>query len=508
MATAKDNGSRERVRIVPPRCVSRGDPAARSRMNHDRSRACRAFDAEPGFRLPEFPLSGGRPVQSSLRGLVGLLTLAFAVPVAAQDAQRVFPYDYHRFELPNGLVTYLIDAGESGQVAYLSIVRTGSRDEIEPGRSGFAHFFEHMMFRGTEKYPDFDAVMAEIGASRNAFTSSDVTVYYAVAASDHLERMIDLESDRFMNLLYSEGDFRTEAGAVLGEYQQSATTPFGFLNEKVRETAFDRHTYRHTTIGFEADVRAMPDGFEYSLDFHRRHYRPENVVLVLAGDFDFARAERWIRDFYAPWEPGYVAPEIPTEPAQTAPRERTVEFAGQTLPIVTTQWRAPAWDGTDRIAVATEVLGRVAFGPNSGLFRRLVLRERLVGNLGSSFGLLRDPYLLGVNATVLDAANIDAVRGEVLATAARFRDELVDDAALEDAKRNMRYGFLMSLETPQSIAFSMIQPVSMTGGIEALEDYYRTLAAVTAEDVREAARRFLVDERRTTVTMIQQEGGR
>jgi zinc protease len=96
----------------------------------------------------------------------------------------------------------------------------------------------------------------------------------------------------------------------------------------------------------------------------------------------------------------------------------------------------------------------------------------------------------------------------VLATAARFRDELVDDAALEDAKHNMRYGFLMSLETPQSIAFSMIQPVSMTGGIEALEDYYRTLAAVTAEDVREAARRFLVDERRTTVTMIQQEGGR
>lgn len=431
--------------------------------------------------------------------------LALSTPAAGQDAARVFPYEYRRFELPNGLVSYLIDAGESGQVAYLSIVRTGSRDEVEEGKSGFAHFFEHMMFRGTEKYPDFDKVMAEIGASRNAFTSSDMTVYYAVAGSEHLERMIDLESDRFMNLRYSEPDFRTEAGAVLGEYQQSATTPFGFLNERMRETAFDLHTYRHTTIGFEADVRAMPEGFQYSLDFHRRHYRPENVVLVIAGDFDFDAAERMIREYYTPWQPGYVAPEIPTEPAQTAPRERTVEFPGQTLPIVATSWRAPAWSATDRNAIATEVLGRVAFGPNSDLYRRLVIRERRVGSLGASFGLLRDPYLVSVLTAVLNPQDIEAVKGEVLATANRFREELVDARALEDAKSNMKYGFLMGLETPQNIAFAMISPVVMTGGIEAVEDYYRTLDTITAEDVREAARRVLVDSSRTTVTMIPQE---
>ena len=439
------------------------------------------------------------------RLFTGLAALAVAMPVTAPAQEGVFPYEYRRFELPNGLVSYLVDAGTSGQLAYLSIVRTGSRDEVEAGRSGFAHFFEHMMFRGTEKYPDFDAVMAEIGASRNAFTSSDMTVYYAVAASDHMERMIDLESDRFMNLLYSEPDFRTEAGAVLGEYQQSATTPFGFLNQRLRETAFDQHTYRHTTIGFEADVRAMPEGFEYSLDFHRRHYRPENVVLVLAGDFDFDAAERLIREYYTAWEPGYVAPEIPVEPAQTGLRERTIEFPGRTLPVVSTSWRAPAWSSSDRIAVATEVLGRVAFGANSDLFRRLVIRERRVGGMNASFGLLRDPYLVGVVTTVLDPADIQAVRDEVLAEAARFREELVDPQALEDAKSNMRYGFLMGLETPQNIAFSLIQPVVMTGGIEAVEDYYRTLAAITAEDVREAARRILLDDQRTTVTMIQQE---
>jgi zinc protease len=434
-----------------------------------------------------------------------LAGLALAVPAAGQGGDRVFPYEYRRFELPNGLVSYLVDAGASGQVAYLSIVRTGSRDEVERGRSGFAHFFEHMMFRGTEKYPDFDRVMAEIGAARNAFTSSDMTVYYAVAANDHLERMIDLESDRFMNLRYSEGDFRTEAGAVLGEYQQSATAPFGFLNEKLRETAFDRHTYRHTTIGFEADVRAMPEGFDYSLDFFRRHYRPENVVLVIAGDFDFDRAERLIRQYYTPWRRGYVPPEIPVEPAQTAPRERTVVFPGRTLPIVQTSWRAPAWSATDRTAVATEVLGRVAFGPNSELYRQLVIRERRAGSLGASFGLLRDPYLVGVTASVTSPADVAGVRDEVLATAARFREDLVDERALADAKSNMKYGFLMSLETPQNIAFALINPVVMTGGIEAIETYYRTLDSITAEDVRRAAQQVLVDTRRTTLTMLQQE---
>ena len=438
-------------------------------------------------------------------GLLCLTALALAVPAGAQSSEGVFPYEYRRFELPNGLVTYLIDAPAPGQIAYVSIVRTGSRDEVEAGRSGFAHFFEHMMFRGTEKYPEFDKALAEIGASRNAFTSSDMTVYYAVAGSEHLERIADLESDRFMNLKYSEPDFRTEAGAVLGEYQQSATTPTGFLNEKLRETAFEQHTYQHTTIGFERDVRAMPEGFQYSLDFHRRHYRPENVVLVVAGDFDFDRAEQVIRQYYSPWERGYVAPEIPAEPAQTAPRDRTIVFPGRTLPTLSVSWKAPAWNPRDRTAVATEVLGRVAFGPNSDLYRRLVIRERKVGALNSSFGLARDPYLASVTATVLSPADTAAVKAEILATARKFSEELVDAQALADTKANMKYGFLMGLETPQSIAFSMIEPVVNTGGIEAVEEYYRTLDAVTPEDVRRAARQVLVDTGRTTLTMIQQE---
>jgi zinc protease len=441
-----------------------------------------------------------------MRVLLSALLLFAMVGSAAAQEDRVFPFDYRRVELENGFRAYLIPAGAPGQIAYVSMVRTGSRDEVEPGKSGFAHFFEHMMFRGTDKYPDFDAVTSRMGAARNAFTSDDMTVYYEVVASEYLEEIMDLESDRFMNLKYAEAEFRTEAGAVLGEYQQGAMSPGRFLEEKIRETAFDRHTYRHTTIGFEADVRAMPEGYDYSINFHRRFYRPENVVLVIAGDFDVDAAEGLVRQYYAGWESGYVAPNIPAEPPQTAPRRQTVRYPGRTLPILSINYKGPAWSSTDTLAVATEVLGAVAFGSNSDLYKKLVIEERRVQYLFDGFALERDPALLAVQTMVIDPADVANVEADIQATVDRFKDELVDAQLLADTKSNMKYGFLMGLETAQSVAFSLISYVINTGGIEAVEEYYRTLDAVTAEDIREAARTYLRDSGRTVVTMVQAGG--
>jgi len=439
--------------------------------------------------------------------LIGAVFLfLLAGPAVAQQDDGIFPFEYRLVELENGFKAYLIRAGAPGQIAYVSMVRTGSRDEVEPGKSGFAHFFEHMMFRGTEKYPSFDAITSNMGAARNAFTSSDRTVYYEIVASEYLEEVMDLESDRFMNLAYSEPDFRTEAGAVLGEYQQSATTPGGFLNERVRETAFDRHTYRHTTIGYEADVRAMPDGYEYSLSFHRRFYRPENVVLVLVGDFDSDEAESLIQQYYAGWEPGYVAPDVPVEPRQTGARRRTIRYPGRTLPVLSVNYKGPAWSATDKLAVATEVLGAVAFGPNSDIYKKLVIEERRVQYLFGGFGLLRDPELLAIQTMVVDPSDVAAVEREIQATIERFRTGLVDAQLLADTKSNMKYGFLMGLETAQNVAFSLMTFVINTGGIEAVNDYYRTLDSITAEDIRAAAQEYLIETGKTVVTMVQAGG--
>jgi zinc protease len=423
---------------------------------------------------------------------------------AAQTKAPVFPFPYEVVELPNGFRTYLIKAGAPGQIAYVSIVRTGSRDEVEPGKSGFAHFFEHMMFRGTEKYPHYDAETTKMGAFRNASTWADQTAYYIVANTEYLEKIMDIESDRFQNLKYAEPDFRTEAGAILGEYQQGAREPQRFLNEKVREAAFEQHTYRHTTIGFEADVRAMPNAYEYSKSFYARFYRPENVVLVIAGDFDVAMAKALVKQYYGGWKGGYSAPKIQPEPPQTAPRDRTVTYPGRTLPILSINYKAPAWNPTDRSAVALEVLGQVAFGANSALYQRLVLKERRVQSLFPSFGLSRDPYLVSVKAMVANPADTDKVRADIMSAIASLQTTLVDEKMLAATKNNIKYGFLMGMETAQDIAFAAMQTIVNTGRLEPIEDYFRTLQAVTPEDLREAAKKYLVESGRTTITMVQE----
>ena len=434
------------------------------------------------------------------------LALLLAAPVTGQQEDGFFPFDYRLVELENGFKAYLIKAGAPGQIAYVSMVRTGSRDEVEPGKSGFAHFFEHMMFRGTQKYPNYDSVTSEIGAARNAFTSNDYTIYYLVTSKEYLELIVDLESDRFRNLNYDEPGFRTEAGAVLGEYMQSAATPFRFLDEKVREVAYDRHTYRHTTIGFEEDVRAMPEAYDYSLTFYRRFYRPENVVLVLAGDIDYEETQALIEEYYGGWEAGYVPPQITPEPTQRSARRRTVRFQGRTLPVLSVNYKAPSWSAGDRLAVAMEVLGEVAFGSNSDIYKKLVIEERRLQFLSGDFGLARDPALASVTAMVIDPADVTAVEQEIQGTVNRFHQDLVDERLFADTKSNMKYGFLMGLETAQNVAFAMMPYVINTSGIEAVNEYYRTLDALTRDDLREAARRYLVDSGKTVVTMVQAGG--
>lgn len=431
--------------------------------------------------------------------------IGLCVAVTAQDGQRVFPFDYETVELKNGFRAYLVTAPTPGQIAVVSFARVGGRDEVDPGKSGFAHFFEHMMFSGTRRYPDYDGETTKMGAFRNASTSTDGTQYYIVANSEYLEKILDIESDRFQNLTYDEPRFKTEAGAVLGEHQQGALDPGRWLDQRTRAAVFRQHPYAHPVIGLEADVRAMPQAYEYSKAFFERFYRPENVVLVIAGDFDRARARELVTRYYADWKPGFKPPAVPAEPAQTAPREVTVSYPGRTLPIVSVLYRAPAWDARDRTGAALTVLGELAFGPNSDLYRRLVLQERRVQALDQYFGLGRDPFIVMVHATVSNPAETKAVEAEILETVRRFRDTSVDSNRLASTKRHLRYGFVMGLETAQQIAFATRQSIISTGRLEPLEDHYATLAAVTPEDVRNAARTWLTDNNRTILTMVQGE---
>jgi zinc protease len=183
----------------------------------------------------------------------------------------------------------------------------------------------------------------------------------------------------------------------------------------------------------------------------------------------------------------------------------TVRYPGRTLPILTLNYRAPAWNATDRIGAALNVLGEVAFGPNSALYRKLVLRERRLQTLAPAFTLSRDPYIVTVQAVVANPTETTAIEGELLTAVRTFQETLVDADLLASIKSHLRYRFIMGLETAQEIAFAVRVPIVSTGRLEPIEDYYATLEVVTADDVREAARRYLGDAGRTIVTMVQED---
>ncbi|MEO5579618.1 MAG: insulinase family protein, partial [Gemmatimonadaceae bacterium] len=199
-----------------------------------------------------------------------------AKTVATVSSRDILPFKAAERTLPNGLRVIIVPTGFPNIVSLQIPVQTGSRNEFEPGKSGFAHFFEHIMFRGTKTMTQDEAsvLLTKAGARENAYTTDDFTNYYITFAKEDLEGMLKLQADRFQNLSYDEAAFKTEARAVLGEYNKNSANPGSKLYEVMRDSAFTTHTYKHTTMGFIRDIEDMPNQFEYSKVFFDRWYRP------------------------------------------------------------------------------------------------------------------------------------------------------------------------------------------------------------------------------------------
>lgn len=437
-----------------------------------------------------------------MKRMIVCVTLLLAAAALLQA--QVFPFKVYEKTLDNGFRILCVPLSQPGLVAYYSIVRTGSRDEYEPGHTGFAHFFEHMMFRGTKNFPadKYNQLITAMGANANAFTGDDQTVYHLVFAKQDLEQVMMLESDRFRNLFYEEREFKTEAGAVLGEYLKNKTNPFALLNESLYDTAFDKHTYKHTTMGFESDIRAMPTMYEYSLSFYRRYYRPENVVLVVTGDIVPDQVFALAAKYYKDWSKGYEPPKIESEPEQTAPRGKTIQYPGKTLPMLAVAYKSPAYDAKSTEFVAANLLGDIMFGGTSDLFNKLVLQEQKVQNFGANFAQNRDPNLNTIFAVIKDKADVPYVKQQIAETIRRFQTEPMAAAKLDSFRKSLKYGFLMQLQSTEDIAQSLIGPIVLTGGIGAIDDYYATLDRITPEDLRQAANKYFTDNRKTEVLLL------
>ena len=433
-----------------------------------------------------------------------LLTLLTSIALFAGgcggggDVDKIFPYRSEVHDLPNGLRTVLVDSGYDNLVALYVIVQTGSRNEVEPGRSGFAHLFEHMMFRGTERFPseEWEAIMQAAGAETNAYTSDDHTAYHAVFASEDLEKILELEADRFQNLEYSEEVFRTETRAVLGEYNKSFANPFLKLDEVMRETAFAEHTYRHTTIGFLEDIENMPEMYDYGLQFFDRYYRPEYTMVAIVGDFDFGQAREMVERYWGGWERGSYSAPIPSEPPQNAPKTVDAEFHAPTLPLVAVAHHAPAYDDEAAESAVLDIISFYAFGENSDLYQRLVLEEQKVDALFPSYYDHVDPFLFQVVARVKDPADVPAVEQALLETFEQLRDEPPPEEELEAVKDHLRYDFALSMNSTSSIARTLAHYLSLRRTPETINKRYRLYAEVTPQDVQETAAKYFTENGR------------
>ncbi len=417
---------------------------------------------------------------------------------------QVLPHAPVVDRLPNGLTVVTLPFDAPGIAAYFTLVRTGARDEVERGHSGFAHLFEHMMFRGTERYSatEYEHRMQALGADNNAYTTEDFTLFTVTLPSRSLADLVPIEADRFQHLSYVESAFQTETLAVLGEYNKNASNPLQQMWESLSEIAFTRHTYGHTTMGYLRDIEAMPHEYRYSRAFFQRFYRPDNCTVIVAGDVQHDAVLALAQQNYGGWTGHRAQPRIPAEPEQTAPRARALAWEGTSQPRMLVGYRSPGFSLANTDSVALEVVHALAFGESSDLYQRLVVREQKLISLESPTGdFHRDPGLFLIEAKLADSAHFEEIEQAITEELARIGRGGYPRERIEAVISHLRYALPMDLQTPSDAAESLARFMALTGGVDTLERYAQTLGTVTPDDVARAARTYLIPARRSTVTL-------
>ncbi len=261
------------------------------------------------------------------------------------------------------------------------------------------------------------------------------------------------------------------------------------------------HTYAHTAMGYEDDIKAMPKMYDYSRKFFARYYRPENCILFIAGELDVPATMALVRKHYGGWKRGYVAPQVPTEPQQVAERRIDVPYPGKSLPILWLAYKADRFDPEDRTYVAGTLLAELAFGETSEVHKKLVLDEQVAEFIQAELSPNRDPGLFDVISRIKDPAKVDYVQGEIDRVVAEYQKLPPDAQRLADLKSRLKYDFLMNLDTPDHVAQHSARFLAVTGGLGAIDQLYTTYDSITPADVQAAARKYLVRERRTVAVL-------
>jgi zinc protease len=413
-----------------------------------------------------------------------------------------------RHQLQNGLTVLLKEQHNAPVVSWWVLYRIGSRNE-RTGQTGISHWVEHMMFKGTDTFPGsiLDKLISREGGSWNAQTSMDYTAYYETMPADRIDLGLRLEADRMVNSKFEPEEVESERTVIISERQGAENSPMFWLSEEVRAAAFRVHGYHHEIIGDMTDLHTMTrdDLFGH----YQQYYMPNNAIAVAVGDFNTDTMLKRIEELYGDI-PSQPQPQLFSrpEPEQIGERRVMVERPGSTA-FLELAYHAPAATHDDWFKLA--MLNSVLTGPSgmggggidnktSRLYQALVKTELAVDADG---GLLPsiDPYLYDLVVTLRDGRTLEEVEAALDTEIDRVLNENITQAELDKAKKQARALFAYSTERVTSQAFWLAFAENFDS-YTWFDQYVPRLEAVTIQDVREAAERYLRPQNRTVGWLI------
>ena len=435
--------------------------------------------------------------------LAGCIVAAGLQQPASATSDRPPASKFDDFTLPNGLRVVLLEDHSTPIVHVTLWYHVGSKDE-KRGRTGFAHLFEHMMFKGSRNVaPEaHTSYIASVGGQSNAYTNEDTTVFWQTVPAQYLPLTLWLEADRMASLRVEDSTFKMEREVVKEERRQRVENqPYGRLSEIIYDTAFTTHPYKHPVIGSMQDLEAA--SIEDVREFHRTYYRPDNATLVIVGDFEPTVARSLVeREFSkVPRPTGTVPRNIPQEPKRTSELRVTIE-EDWPLPAVVVAYPI-TYDGNPDsypLHVAAKVLSD---GASSRIHQRLVYKERLALSAFGQANLIEDPNLFYAVAVVAPGQSPAKAADALIEEMDRLVTAPITARELQRAKNQFARDYVIGRQTVQGKASMLAHAVVLhKGDVGTADGEFDIFQKMTVEDVQRVARTYFTPQTRMVLTVM------
>ncbi|MDP1572544.1 MAG: pitrilysin family protein [Vicinamibacterales bacterium] len=453
-----------------------------------------------------FLVASGLPLDATVRLEAAVQAPAAAAP-APSTAAAPPPFQYERVQLPNGL-TVIYHQDHSTPIAHVQLwYHVGSKDE-RPGRTGFAHLFEHMMFKGSRNVEpeQHTSMISSVGGRANAYTNEDATVYWQTVPSHFLPMVLWMEADRMATLRVDERTFINEREVVKEERRMRIENqPYGRLNEIIYANAFTTHPYRHPVIGSMADLESAT--IDDVREFHRTYYVPANATMVVAGDFDMAETQQMVTRYFGriPKAEREVPRDIPREPPQTREKRVVVEEAWP-LPAVVVAHHI-TYDGHPD-AYPLHIVSKVlSDGQSSRIFRRLVYDTGLALTAFGGANIIEHPNLFYAVALVNPGQSVAEVERALIAELDKLKTDGITERELQRAKNQFARDYIIGRESLQQKATHLAHAEVLHADITTADGEFHIFQNITREDVQRVANTYFKPETRLVLHVLPRGSG-